>query len=187
VTAPSSEAGPDATTATTSRAPAGDHTAPSSPAGGSGRQAPLGAYALLIATYSSATLAALAAAKRRGRLPERPRVDDLLLVAVATQRLSRLVTKDRVATVLRAPFTTYQGEGGPAEVEEAATGTGVRRAVGELLVCPFCVAQWIATGLLCGVLFAPRVTRFAAGIFSSVAIADLLQLVYKGTEKAALD
>lgn len=187
MTAPSSDASPDTTTATTSSAPAGGHAAPSSRAAGSRPQAPLGGYALLIATYSSATISALVAAKRRGRLPERPRVDDLLLVAVATQRLSRLVTKDRVATVLRAPFTTYQGEGGPAEVEEAATGTGVRRAVGELLVCPFCVAQWIATGLLCGLLFAPRVTRFAAGIFSSVAIADLLQLVYKGTERAALD
>lgn len=151
------------------------------------RRPPLGGYALLIATYSSASVAAVVAAKRRQLLPDRPRVDDLLLIAVATQRLSRLVTKDRVATVLRAPFTTYQGEGGPAEVEEAATGTGVRRAVGELLVCPFCVAQWIATGLACGMLFAPRVTRFAAGIFSSVAIADLLQLVYKGTERAALD
>jgi hypothetical protein len=143
-------------------------------------------YAALMGLYGAVTGTLLYRAKREQRLPERPRVHDIVLVATATQRVSRLITKDRVTTVVRAPFTTYQGEGGPAEVEEAARGTGVRRAVGELLVCPFCIAQWSATAFAMGILFAPRVTRFVAGVFSSVALADLLQLVYKATERAAL-
>lgn len=144
-------------------------------------------YLALMALYNSLLCAALLAAKRSGRLVARPRAEDLLLVAIATQRLSRLVAKDRVTSALRAPFTAYEGEGGPGEVEERARGRGLRRAVGELLICPFCIAQWIGTALAFGLLFAPRVTRFVAGVFSVVAIADLLQLLYKGTEKATLE
>lgn len=139
---------------------------------------PTGEYLALIALYNGVLGAALVAAKRTGRLPERPRIDDLLLAALATQRLSRLVTKDRVTSAMRAPFTTYQGEGGPGEVQEAARGRGLRRVLGELLVCPFCIAQWIAGAFGCGWLFAPRATRFLAGTFSVVALADLLQLAY---------
>ncbi len=107
---------------------------------------------------------------------------------MATQRVSRLLTKDRVTTVLRAPFTELQGDGGPGELEEKPRdGTGLRRAIGELLVCPFCVAQWIATTLAAGLLFAPRVTRFMAGVVSAVTVADLLQLAHKGSERATLE
>lgn len=144
-------------------------------------------YVVLIGIYNSLVVLALLAAKRSGRLASRLRADDLLLIALATQRLSRLVTKDRVTSAIRAPFTAYEGEGGPGEVEEGPRGRGLRRAVGELLVCPFCIAQWIATGLAFGLLFAPRVTRFLAGVFSVVGLADLLQLLYKGAEKATVE
>lgn len=147
---------------------------------------PLGGYMALIVAYASATTTALVVARRQERLPERLRTDDLVLVAMATQRVSRLLTKDRVSTVLRAPFTELQGDGGPGEVEEAPRGgSGLRRAIGELLVCPFCIAQWTATSFAAGLLFAPRVTRFLASVLSAVAVADLLQLLYKGSERAA--
>jgi uncharacterized protein DUF1360 len=147
---------------------------------------PMRGYAVLMSAYAGVTGTLLYRAKREQRIPERPRADDILLVAMATQRVSRLITKDRVTTVVRAPFTTYQGEGGPAEVEEAARGTGLRRAIGELLVCPFCIAQWTATALSIGILFAPRLTRFVAGVFATVGLADMLQLVYKRSERTAL-
>lgn len=150
------------------------------------RHQPLRGYVALLSVYSLATGTGLWLARRKGRLPERLCLEDIALTAVATQRLARVVTKDRVTTVVRAPFTSYQHEGGPAEVEEAPKGTGVRRAIGELLVCPFCIGQWIATGFGFGLLFAPRVTRLVAGLLSAAAAADLLQLVYKGTERRAL-
>ena len=40
------------------------------------------------------------------------------------------------------------------------------------------MAPWCATALSFGVLFAPRVTRFFAGILVSVTVADLLQRAY---------
>lgn len=144
-------------------------------------------YIVLIGVYSSLVGLALYAAKRAGRLGVRPRPQDIVLVALATQRLSRLVSKDRVTSAIRAPFTAYEGEGGPGELEERPRGRGLRRAVGELLVCPFCLAQWIATAFALGLLFAPRVTRFLAGLFTVVGLADLLQLLYKGAEKATVE
>lgn len=153
--------------------------------GAPGPERPMAAHLGLIAAYNGGILIALLAAKRAGRLRGRPGAGEILLGALATQRLSRLVTKDRVTAALRAPFTTYQGEGGPGEVEEAPRGRGLRRAIGELLVCPFCIAQWIGAGFACAWLFAPRVTRFVAGLFSLVAVADLLQFRYKREEKEA--
>lgn len=150
------------------------------------RQRPqLRGYLVLIALYNGVVALVLLIAKRSGRLGPRPRVEDLLLAGLAVQRLSRLITKDRVTSAIRAPFTAYEGEGGPGEVEERARGRGLRKALGELLVCPFCVAQWLAAAFMCGLLFAPRVTRWLAGMFGVVALADVLQLLYKRAEDLA--
>jgi hypothetical protein len=69
---------------------------------------PLGAYALTAAAFGSAFVASLAAAERSGReLPERLSARDLILVGVATHKVSRLIAKDKVTSFLRAPFTRY--------------------------------------------------------------------------------
>ena len=63
---------------------------------------------------------------------------DLLLVGIATHKLSRLLAKDKVTSFIRAPFTRYQEPSGQGEVEEEPYGHGLHLAVGELLVCPYC-------------------------------------------------
>lgn len=145
--------------------------------------APLAGYATLISTFSSFGVGALALAARRGR-----RLDvsagDLVLLTVATHHLSRLVTKDRVTSVLRAPFTEYEGRGGPGEVEERPRGTGLRRAAGELLTCPYCISQWIAMSAVAGTVLAPRVTRAATTVLVVSAGSDALQLAYRAAADA---
>ena len=47
-----------------------------------------------------------------------------------------MIAKDRIPAFARAPFTEFQQPGGAAEVEERARGEGLRRTIGELLVCP---------------------------------------------------
>lgn len=148
---------------------------------------PLGSYAALEATYLAATLAMANVVRRRGRLPVGFDVGDLALMAVATHRVSRTVSKDVVTSPLRAPFTRFVGAGSPGELQEEVRGEGLHRAVGELLTCPFCLAQWVATGFAYGLVLAPRPTRFVASVFSTVAAADLLQFVYAGAEKACKD
>src|SRR4051812_32799461 len=129
-----------------------------------GEARPLGSYAVLIALYSSIAGGLALVVRRRKRrgtvtLPEGVPWQDLALVAVATHRLSRLVTKDSVTAVARAPFTQFKEPAGDGEVNEEVRGKGLRHAVGELLTCPFCIAQWIATGFAFGLLLAPRATR----------------------------
>lgn len=106
-----------------------------------------------------------------------------MLSAVATHKLSRLITKDPVTSPLRAPFTRYQGQSGPAELQEEVRGTGARKAVGELITCPFCIDMWVATGLVAGFVFLPRVTRLAIDTLAVLAGADLLQFGYSLIEE----
>jgi hypothetical protein len=103
-------------------------------------------------------------------------------VGIATHKFSRLVTKDKVASFIRAPFTSFQEASGHGEVEEQPRGDGLRLAVGELLVCPYCLGQWIATGLTLGLIGAPRFTRLVSSVFVAHTISDFLQLAYRTAE-----
>jgi Protein of unknown function (DUF1360) len=150
-----------------------------------GEDRPIGSHLALVIAYNGLVGAFLAARARKG-LPGRIGIGDLLLAGVATHKLSRVIAKDRVTAPLRAPFTEFEGEGGPGEVEEKPRGRGMRRAVGELLVCPFCLGQWVATGLLAGLAVIPRATRFICSIFATLTISDFLQIAYKGSEEKLL-
>ena len=63
---------------------------------------------------------------------------DIALGALATQKLSRLISKDKVTSFVRAPFTRFEEKAGHGEVFEEPRGTGLRYATGELLVCRYC-------------------------------------------------
>jgi hypothetical protein len=140
------------------------------------RPVPLRSYAALATALNVGLAAGLLAT--REDLPERFSMADLVLLGVATHKYSRLVAKDRVTSFLRAPFVRYQGDAGPSEVAEKARGAGPRRAVGELISCPFCMGMWVASGLSLGFVAAPRVTRFVAGVGSALAVADFLHLAH---------
>jgi hypothetical protein len=45
------------------------------------------------------------------------------------------------------------------------------------------MAPWCATALAFGLVFAPRVTRFFAGILASVAMSDFLQRAHLAAKK----
>ena len=153
-----------------------------------GERPPLLSYAATMAVFNALFGAALLLAKRKGRtLPERVDAADVVLFGTAAHKISRLVAKEKVTAPLRAPFTELEGKGGPAELEERSRGKGVRKVVGELLTCPFCLSLWIVAAFSIGLLFAPRLTRFLAAVFSAMAIADFLQLAYKAAEDKALD
>jgi hypothetical protein len=145
---------------------------------------PLGGYALLMVAFNALCAAGLVAS--RNRLPDRVETRDLTLLTVATHKLSRLIAKDRVTSPLRAPFTRFKEDAGPGEVDETPRGTGVRKATGELLSCPFCVGQWIAAAALFGLIHAPRPTRFVASMFAILSGSDFLQLAYKAAQDKGL-
>jgi Protein of unknown function (DUF1360) len=148
---------------------------------------PFASYAAFAAIFNAGMAGAIAAARRSGReLPDRVGAGDLLLIGAASHKLSRLVAKDKVMVFARAPFTEFQEKGGPAEVEERPRGRGLRRAIGELIVCPYCLGLWASGGFHAGLLFAPRVTRMSASVLSALTISDFLQVAYKAAEERGL-
>ncbi|MBV9023562.1 MAG: DUF1360 domain-containing protein [Streptomycetaceae bacterium] len=139
-----------------------------------GEDRPLGGFTALMGTYLAAVAGLAAAARLSGRRIPEPTAWDVLLWAGANYRLSRLLTKDPVTSPLRAPFTRFKGTSGPAELAEDVRGSGLRKAVGELVTCPFCTGLWIATSFAAGSVFAPGPTRMAAATLTSLALSDLL-------------
>jgi len=145
---------------------------------------PLGSYLGAMATYGAAVTAIVVAIRRRRTpLPERISPGDLALMAVATHKVTRTLAKDAVTSPLRAPFTRYKEPAGAGELHEEVTATGALHGVGELLSCPFCLAQWVATAFVTGLVVAPRATRLAASVFATRAGSDALQYVYAGLEE----
>jgi hypothetical protein len=152
-----------------------------------GERPPFAAYATLAALFNAAMAAGVAGAKRSGReLPERIETRDIVLTGVATHKLSRLLSKDRITAFARAPFTEFQQPGGPAEVEERARGQGWRRSIGELLICPYCLGMWISGAFNLGLVVAPRGTRFTTSVLTGLTISDFLQIAYKVAEDRGL-
>jgi hypothetical protein len=151
-----------------------------------GEERPLGGYLGTMATYTAVvgTLAGLARATKRD-VPDRLAVQDLLVSAVATHKLSRLLAKDPVTSPLRAPFTEYRGTSGPSELSEEVRGRGAQKTIGELITCPFCTGVWVATGLTAGMIYLPKTTRLAMGTLAALAGADILQFAYAALEQSA--
>jgi hypothetical protein len=146
----------------------------------------LAGYALLVAIFHALFVGFLVAVDRRDeKLPGRVRFFDLLLFGTATYKLSRIIAKDSVTSFIRAPFTTYRGPAGSSEVKEDVRGTGIRKSIGELITCPFCVATWVAAFMTYGLVLESRLARLIAMVFSVAAISDALQYGFEALRKAS--
>jgi hypothetical protein len=150
-----------------------------------GEDRPLGGYLTFLGVYSGAVAVSGLAIRASGRsVPERVSAGDLALLTVATHRLSRTIAKDPITSPIRAPFTEYEGTAAAGELAEGVRGHGVQHSLGELLACPMCLAQWVATGFSVGLVVAPRTTRFAMSTFTADAGADFLQYFYAYLQQA---
>lgn len=150
-----------------------------------GEDRPLGSYVGVLGVYAVVMAVGSALLRRSSRsLPERFEARDLALVTVATHKVARLLAKEPVTSPLRAPFTRFEGVEHAAELAEEVRGSGARKAVGELLTCPFCLAHWIATGFAFGLAVAPRPTRFVASVFTMLSGSDVLQFAYAAIQEA---
>jgi hypothetical protein len=149
-----------------------------------GEDRPLGGYLKLLSAYGAAVgVGTGVVALRHKPLPETLSWSDVARISVATHKLARLLAKDPVTSPFRAPFTRFEGPAGEGELNEDVRGEGARHAVGELVTCPFCLGQWVATGFVFGLVLAPRATRLVATVFTALAASDLLQLAYAAALK----
>lgn len=151
-----------------------------------GEEQRLYSYATLMGLFNLIFAVFLLFVKGMGRnIPERVDTKDLALLGVATHKLSLIGAQDAVTSPLRAPFTELQEKESPKSVDEEPRGEGLRRSVGELLTCQFCLGMWVASFFTYGLVFAPSVTRLIASVFTVVTISDHLHQTYKALMKRA--
>ena len=149
-------------------------------AGYSKEPQPLGAYLTLMGAFGALASGLAGAVWLTGsKMPkENAGPGQMVLIGIATHKLARLITKDRVTAPLRAPFVEYKKGAGEGEVEEEPRGEGMQQAIGDLVTCPYCIGVWIATPLWFGMLLAPRLTRFVVSVLASITAADFMHRVY---------
>lgn len=147
---------------------------------------PLRGYLILMSVYGAATVGAAGASRALQRpAPQRVGPWDVVQLTVATHRLSRTLSKDPVTSPLRAPFMRYAGLQAAGELHEEVRGEGWKHSAGELLGCPMCLAQWVATALCAGLVLAPVPTRLVLATMTAVGGADFLQHLYALLEQAS--
>lgn len=143
---------------------------------------PLGAYAAISTAFVVGLGTFVVSRRQRAGLPERLRLADVALIGAGGFELSRLISKKKISAFVRAPFTEYEGSGdAPGELSEHPREGGLRGAVGQLLVCPYCLDVWTGTAGVVGLVTFPRETRIVASILTAAATSDLLQAAHRGT------
>ena len=112
--------------------------------------------------------------ERKARPVFDPQPRDIILIALATFRAGRVAAYERVTQPFRDPVTETVPDEYDAGQNVVAEGTGVRKAIGELVSCPICVGTWVASGLVYGLRIAPGPTRLVAAILGISGLAEVL-------------
>jgi hypothetical protein len=130
------------------------------------------AYAAITGTF----VGGLALAGALGRLFDRdPRGHDALdlgVLALATFKASRTISRDEVTSFIREPFV--EGEAHEGAEDPVETGD-MRQAIGELVTCSRCVGTWVAAGLGTTQILAPRFGRILTWSLAAAGANDWLQ------------
>ena len=145
------------------------------------RKPPHAAYAVILGTFAGGLAGAGALAKKLDREPQCQTTLDFAILAAASFKAARTLSRDKVASVVRDPFV----EGDAYDGHERPAGEGMRRAMGELVTCTRCVGTWTAAGLATTQIVAPRFGRLLTWSLGAAAANDFLQAAFVAlTEKA---
>ncbi len=136
------------------------------------RRPPYKAYAAIMATFAGGLAAAGVLSRLLGRDPQCQNALDLTVLAAASFKAARTLTRDGVSSFLREPFV--RGHAHEGDEEPVATGD-LRQAIGELVTCSRCVGTWAAAGLVTTQVLAPRVGRLLTWSLAAAGINDFLQ------------
>ncbi len=130
------------------------------------------AYAGIVATYGGLLASAGTLAKLLGRQPAQQSALDLVILAGATFKAARTISRDEVASFIRQPFV--EGDAHDGSEEPVKTGD-VQQAIGELVTCSRCVGTWAAAALASTQILAPRFGRLLTWSLGAAGINDVLQ------------
>jgi hypothetical protein len=123
--------------------------------------------------------AALGLLYYQGRLPQSIPVIDLVLLGFAAARLTDVISTDEAMKWLREPFVRLEHTeiAGHDTETRVGRGLGLRRTIGELLSCPWCVGVWIAAGLTYLYFLIPHITWLFILALAVAEIGSILQTI----------
>jgi hypothetical protein len=102
---------------------------------------------------------------------------NLLLLSLASFRLTRLLIFDKITEFIRAPFfdeISEENAVGEIEVYYLPKKTGIKKFLGELLSCYWCTGIWASAGIVSMFLLS---ANFSAAIILILAIAGLASIL----------
>ncbi len=115
-----------------------------------------------------------------GELPTTIPVFDLILITLATFRLTRLFVYDKITRFLRDTFQhveeTYSQEG-VTYVTKVERTSGPLRTAYELLICPWCFSIWAALFVLYGYFIATELFWLPILILAISGVATAVQIL----------
>jgi Protein of unknown function (DUF1360) len=143
---------------------------------------PYAAYAGIMGTFVAGLVAAGGIARLLDRDPREHDALDLAVLGLATFKAARTISRDEVTSFLREPFV----EGAAHEGAEDPVETGdLRQAIGELVTCSRCVGTWVAAGLGCTQMIAPRFGRILTWSLAAGGANDWLQAGFAALTRKA--
>ena len=136
------------------------------------RRPPYGPYAVIMSTFAGGLAVAGTLAHLLRRDPGDHDALDLVVLGLASFKAARTIASDEVTSFLRDPFV--EGEAHEGDEEPVETGD-MRQAIGELVTCSRCIGTWVAAGLGCAQILAPRFGRLLTWTLAAGALNDWLQ------------
>ncbi|MEH7417911.1 DUF1360 domain-containing protein [Neobacillus drentensis] len=102
----------------------------------------------------------------------------LLLLSLASFRLTRLLVFDRIFEFIREPFfdEVREEHDGEVEIYYVPKKAGVKKFIGELLSCYWCTGIWSAAFIVSFHYICPDISRPIILILAVAGVASLLEL-----------
>lgn len=130
-------------------------------------------YLTLVGTFTG-LLATFSSLKQQQKALEELKPLDFALLGLATYRTGRLIAFDKVTQPIRNPFAQTKPDKFKAGDTVEPRGSGVQKAIGELIACPTCAGTWVAAGLVYGLAIAPKPTRLFLTIMAASGMGEIL-------------
>lgn len=102
----------------------------------------------------------------------------ILIISLASFRLTRLIVFDKITEFIRSPFfdeMSETDEAGEESIYLVPKSKGIRKWIGELLSCYWCTGVWASTFLVLLHYFYPEVGEPLIVIMAVAGIASILE------------
>ncbi|WP_280769239.1 DUF1360 domain-containing protein [Salipaludibacillus daqingensis] len=103
---------------------------------------------------------------------------EFILIGLSVFRLTHLFLYDKITESLRTRLLMEQNivdEDGNEDWNYIPKGEGIKKFIGELFVCHWCMSVWISAGMLGGYLLFPQIFIIIIYLFAIAAFAVIIE------------